>query len=1041
MFRFESPLGADKLLISELEWTERLSGLFEGHLLLVSEDFDIDFAAILRRPVSAGVQRVDGSFRWFHGFVTRFRQVHHKGRLAYYAAEIRPWLWFLTLSDDCYIHQKRSVPDVVKTVFQKFGFSDFTDRLMNKHHPWVYCCQYRESAFTFVTRLMEMEGIYYYFQHEKDKHTLIMADSRTSQQSCPDNAKFRFEHALGEGVARQDETIASFDYERVLRPARYTHKEYNYKTPQLPLLAERNTQQNPSLDNVFEIYDYPGDYEHNDEGDDWARLRSEEEDSDHETARGTSFCPTMTAGFRFDFSDYHRQDYNKTWMITSVTHRATEGSFIAGSDAQEGNYENRFEAIPDERQYRPKRSTPTPQMLGSQTAFVVGPAGEEIYTDELGRVKVRFHWDRDSAKDPAGCTCWIRVMQSWAGARYGHVWIPRIGQEVIVDFLEGDPDRPIITGAVYHANNKPPLELPGEKTRSGLRTRSTKGGGVANANELWFEDKKGAEKVILHAERDLEVSVENDEFEFVDRDRELTVKRDQTELVKGDKQTHVEGDVREKYDKKYSRQAGGDSAIKTGMNYAVEAGGEIHLKAAKIVLEAKMGVSVIGTSGSFVDVGAAGVVIQGPTTFINCGMPAPMSGQGARPDQPKNPVGTASPAPSGAAGAAVAQSGAALASASGSMMGAGISAAALGGALKGLGAAAGGAAGQSAAAAAKTGGAVGAQSGAAAGQASPPGESAAGAKPGAAAGATVGGAASPGGAALGQAVGQMAAAGHSGASGPQAASGANGGTAASGQTGGAAKPGGAAGQSNAAVPALQAQAQAQGQATGDFLAGSGGSMKQSAAGASAAAAQLTEESRKASEEGDEARATAAQGVAGGLAKAGDSWSAGGASLDAAGRSTSAAAAPLAAAASAESDDERARHLDAAAAQLAATREQLSAASGSLDGASAGLALAATQAGTAAPAAAGSFGEAAAAQAQAGQSLGAASTDADRMSALVNEMRAGNRASGEDYTRLGELAGSLSQNLMGASAGTAKAGSSMTSASAALGPLQARGEGR
>ncbi|HYO64316.1 MAG TPA: type VI secretion system tip protein TssI/VgrG, partial [Pyrinomonadaceae bacterium] len=346
------------------------------------------------------------------------------------------------------------------------------------------------------------------------------------------------------------------------RPGKYTVTDFNFETPMLDLTAQVTGRD----ERQFEVYDFPGEYETKDDGERLAGIRMHEEESPRVVVTGAGTCRAFTPGYKFDLREHYRRDLNKPYTLLSVYHSCDHGmNFRSGDGAgADFSYVNQFQCIPHPDPFRPPRTAPVPVVHGTQTAIVVGPKGEEIYADKYGRVKVQFHWDRMGKYDEKS-SCWVRVSQNWAGKRWGAMFLPRIGQEVIVDFLEGDPDRPIITGRVYNAASMPPYALPGEKTKSTVKTNSSKGGG--GFNELRFEDKKGAEQIFIHAERDEDVRIKNDRREWVGRDTHLIVKRDQLEKVEGDKHLTVTGDRNEKVGGTVSLKAGQDVQEKVGAKY------------------------------------------------------------------------------------------------------------------------------------------------------------------------------------------------------------------------------------------------------------------------------------------------------------------------------------------------------------------------------------------------------------------------------------------------------------------------------------------
>ncbi len=327
--------------------------------------------------------------------------------------------------------------------------------------------------------------------------------------------------------------------EQQLRPGKCALTDYNFETPSSSLFASVDSRSRDAGNTRWEIFDYPGEYEKRDQGDSLVKLRMEEEETSRLVAAGESSCRSFMPGFKFELSGHPRNDQNGSYVLTSVTHSAREGGYYTGPrEASEGSYRNTFTAIPAAVPFRPARVTRKPLVQGPQTAVVVGPAGEEIYTDNYSRVKVQFHWDR-LGQHNENSSCWIRVAQPWAGANWGGIAIPRIGQEVVVDFLEGDPDRPLITGRVYNAAQMPPYELPANQTQTGIKSRSSKGGGAENFNELRFEDKKGSEEIYLHAEKNWTIVTENDKNQNTGHDESLLIGHDRSKTVRNNETTGI----------------------------------------------------------------------------------------------------------------------------------------------------------------------------------------------------------------------------------------------------------------------------------------------------------------------------------------------------------------------------------------------------------------------------------------------------------------------------------------------------------------------
>ncbi len=631
-------LGADELLLHSFSGQEGISQLFHFEMRMHSENRSIKFEDIVGKKATIVTHLPDGKLRYFNGIINSFAQggsspleggATPKIFAGYYATLV-PWLWVLTRSSDCRIFQNMTVPDIITKVFKDHGFSDFSRRLYGIYEPREYCVQYRETDFNFISRLMEEEGICYFFEHEADKHTLVMTDRPNEFKPLPLHKDVSYRSIIGE--KRDLDVINEWNMNQLVRPGQYTLADYNFQQPTLDLTATVTGKDKRKL----EIYDYPGEYREKAQGERLVGIRMEEEQTPQIVISGSSTCRGFTPGYRFDLHDHYRRDFNKSYVLTSVYHSGDQGmNYRSSADqaAEDFTYTNHFQCIAHPTPYRAPRTTPVPVIHGSQTAMVVGPAGEEIYVDKFGRVKVQFHWDREGKYDE-NSSCWVRVSQNWAGKRWGAMFIPRIGQEVIVDFLEGDPDQPIITGRVYNGDSLPPYALPDEKTKSAIKSYSSKGGG--GFNEVRFEDKKGQEQVFIHAEKNQDNRVKNDSLEWIGNDRHLIVKSDQLEKVEGDKHLQIKGDQNEKVDGTVSLKAGMDIQRKAGMKYALDAGMEIHLKSGmNLVIESGVTLT-LKVGGNFININPAGVFIQGMMVMINSGGAAG-SGAGASPEAPQDP--------------------------------------------------------------------------------------------------------------------------------------------------------------------------------------------------------------------------------------------------------------------------------------------------------------------------------------------------------------------------------------------------------------------
>lgn len=627
-----TPLGRDVLLLKEFQVYEELGRLFRIELELISTS-QIRFEDLLGQNISIRLNLSDGDKpRFFNGFIGSFSQRVTEGQFARYRAIAYPWLWFLTHTSDCRIFQDKTVPQIIKEVLNELGFTDYVDRLCGDYRVWEYCVQYCESDFHFLSRLMEEEGIYYYFLHEQEKHILYLADDWGSHEKITNYETISY-FPQDEVVNREIEYIFDWKLTKEIQTGMYSLNEYDFRKPKADLHVNQSVDYEKSHAH-YERYYFPGKYSDRTEGVNYAKVRIQELQKQYERMEGTSNVRGLICGGLFKLDLFPRQDQNREYLITAVTHDIRIDSYYADSGKDARQYSNSFSVITSTTPFRASRTTPKPYLQGPQTAIVVGPKGEEIYTDKYGRVKVQFHWDRRGEANE-NSSCWLRVAHPWAGNNWGMIAIPRIGQEVIVNFLEGDPDRPIITGSVYNADQMPPYELPKEMTKSTMKSNSSKGGN--GFNELRFEDKKGSEQVFLHAERNQDNRVKNDSREWIGKDRHLIVAGDQLERVGGDKHLTIQGDQNEKVNGTLSQNVAMDLQQKVGMKYALDTGTEIHLKAGlNLVIEAGTSLT-LKVGGNFINLNPGGVFIQGAMVMVNSGGSAG-SGSGSTPVTPEAPA-------------------------------------------------------------------------------------------------------------------------------------------------------------------------------------------------------------------------------------------------------------------------------------------------------------------------------------------------------------------------------------------------------------------
>jgi type VI secretion system secreted protein VgrG len=566
--QISSPLPPEDLMFQSLSLSQGLSRLEELELELVSPKETLAPEDLLGQKLGVVMALPEGAQRHFHGIVTRFGIGPPRGRFYGYRASVRPWLWMLTRTSDCRIFQEQTVPEIVEAVFKDHAaIASFEFKLFRAYRPRNYCVQYRETDFNFVARLLEDEGIYWYFEHSEGEHRLMLVDDVGALNTAPGCDSLPFYGNPGQ-VPPDTEYINAWAFSREVQPGKCALTSYDFERPALKLEVQASIPRSHEIAEE-EQFDFQGDYIQKADGQRLADNRIEERQAHHERLSGSTNAQGLGAGHLFKLTRHPREDQNAEYLCVQSSIQAEVSAYEAGNDA--GRYDCSFAAIPSSQIFRPQRRTPKPFVQGPQTAVVVGPSGEEIFTDKYGRVKVQFHWDRYGKKNEKSST-WVRTSSPWAGSSFGFVQIPRIGQEVVVDFLEGDPDQPIITGRVYNAEQMPPWELPANATQSGVLTRSSKGGAYGNANALRFEDKKGAEELWLHAEKNQRVEVENDESHWVGHDRTKTVDHDETVHVKHDRTETVDNNETITIGVDRTESVGSNESITVGSNRNVSVG-------------------------------------------------------------------------------------------------------------------------------------------------------------------------------------------------------------------------------------------------------------------------------------------------------------------------------------------------------------------------------------------------------------------------------------------------------------------------------------
>eukprot|EP00003_Mantamonas_plastica_P022966 TRINITY_DN400_c0_g1_i8.p1 TRINITY_DN400_c0_g1~~TRINITY_DN400_c0_g1_i8.p1 ORF type:complete len:705 (-),score=109.19 TRINITY_DN400_c0_g1_i8:107-2221(-) len=593
--------------------TEGLSDLFHGRLQLASTDPDIQPSDVLEQPVDLVVWQDGMPLRRFTGVVNEFSRGDTGHRKTHYELVIQPPLWRLGLMHNSRIFQTQSTDTIVRSLLEERGIVDTVFDLKRPPEEREYCVQHRESDLDFINQLAAEEGWHYRYQHGSvDGETqpgLIVADHHGDAprlESVGYNAKA--------GGSTRQPCVFRFTYQERVKAASVAMKDYTFKNPAYALMHEQASGNLNQRDD-YQHYDYPGRFKADASGQPFTQARLDALRHDASTAKGNSNRPDFTAGAKVELTDHDADALNREWLLTAITHTGKQPQALeeeGGSDPT--SYHNEFSAIPADKTWCPICEH-RPLMDGPQIALVTGPEGEEIHCDQYGRVKVRFPWDRYSKNDEHS-SAWLRVSQGWAGGQYGFMALPRIGHEVIVSFLDGDPDQPIITGRTYHATNTPPYALPEHKTRTVLKTQTHKGEG---SNELRFEDEAGKEQIYVHAQKDLDLLTENNRTEVIKHDSHLTVENDRFAHTKGNSHHTVDSEKREQTGKDHSFNVSGTLHLKAGTAWLSDSGTELHIKAGqKAVIEAGAEIT-LKAGGSFVKIDPSGVAMGGASIKMNAG--------------------------------------------------------------------------------------------------------------------------------------------------------------------------------------------------------------------------------------------------------------------------------------------------------------------------------------------------------------------------------------------------------------------------------------
>jgi type VI secretion system secreted protein VgrG len=603
-FTITTPLGADKFLLKNFQGEEQISGLFHYRLELISQDDSIAFTSIVGQKVTITIELPGGSdHQYINGVVGKFTQAGKSARFTTYFADIYPWLWLLTMNTDHQIFQNKSALDIIKKVFSDLGFTDFKDSTTKTYSTREFCVQYGESSFNFVSRLMESEGIFYFFDHTDSTHTLVLADDSSAYLSMPGLDTVQASPS-GRSWETADAMLESQIEQQVI-VGQFKSDDYNFTTPSTDLLATAS-----GSDTSRSVYEYPGEYTTASDGETVTSLRLDALQAPGKLLKGTSMCRAFHAGAKFTLANHYRSDANASYVLSSLS-----------QTGDQDQYSNSFEAFPSDTVFHPPRLTPKPKVIGSQTALVVGKSGEEIWTDEYGRIKVKFYWDQSSATDETS-SCWIRVAQGWAGKAWGSIFIPRIGQEVVVSFLDGNPDRPLVTGCVFNAQQTVPYTLPDEQTKSTVKTNSSKGG--SGFNELRFEDKAGSEEIFIQAQKDMNVTVLNNLTTTVTNARTTTVSQkddslvvdqgnrsikvntgNETHAVQGKRDLTITGNETHTNSADFTQNVSGNFTLKVSGNLSIQASGSVSIQSgtsfdnkAGTALTNKAGTSLTNDAGT-----------------------------------------------------------------------------------------------------------------------------------------------------------------------------------------------------------------------------------------------------------------------------------------------------------------------------------------------------------------------------------------------------------------------------------------------------------
>jgi type VI secretion system secreted protein VgrG len=703
LLTFTSPLGDNVLLPDRLSGVEAISELFSYTIdLLATTDTTIAPKDIVGQKVTVGIQVDDtGTQRYINGYVASFEMRGGDQEFNNYRAVIVPSIWALTLNKNTRVFQNQTVTDVVKAVLSAYKISPAVETSAT-YTPMEYCTQYRETDFDFISRLMEQHGILYYFKHTQNDHTITLQDTSSKLSACAVQSSFRYAPQPGDSEGFYDFVVQKFSSKSTMVTGKHSIWDYSFiRYKPTPDSSTSAATKGPLGTNSNEDYDYAdsaaaylkkdtSDTKIGDLATQFLNVRRDSSDAEAVIVEGESNAIPMQPGYSFELTENPQGTLNTKYLTTRVEVEVEQlPSYRTRTKPAPVPFINTFTAIPFSITYRPSIKTEKPVVNGMHTGLVVVPSGEDSYMDKYGRVCVQFWWDRLRKANTPDNTL-LRVAQQWAGSGWGTYFWPRVNDEVLIDFIEGDPDQPIVVGSVYNGVNMPKYDPAKQYTLSGILTRSSKEGGAANANELRFEDLKGKEQVYINAERDYDLHVEHDwhtlvgneqhskitsnQFEEVDGDSHLLVKGKQLHEVDGEADLNVKGNqivqvggdrdhkltgnlkesigqnsnisvgqsLNEKVGMNYSLQVGENQYNKAGMLYVVDSGQEVHIKGGmNVVIEAGMNICLSG-AGGFISIGPAGVAIQGTLVMINSGGAA-VPGSPGTPESPQSPSDPTAP--------------------------------------------------------------------------------------------------------------------------------------------------------------------------------------------------------------------------------------------------------------------------------------------------------------------------------------------------------------------------------------------------------------